>query len=127
MTRARRRLVGALLCVGSALWCGSAAADTPSAASAALAASTPATTAEIVIRDYQFVPAVLQIRAGTTVIWINKEKRTSHTVLFTGPGGMESERLFPGDSWQRRFDTPGDHPYICGPHPEMKGLISVVP
>jgi len=46
-------------------------------------------------------------------------------VLFTGPGGFESERFFPGDSWQRTFDKPGTYPYTCGPHPEMKATIIV--
>lgn len=34
---------------------------------------------------------------------------------------------FVGESWSRRFDRPGSYPYTCGPHPEMKGLVEVVP
>lgn len=82
-------------------------------------------TVEVRIADYKYAPADLQIRAGTTVRWINAEKRTSHSVLFTGPGGFESDRIFPGESWQRVFDKPGTHEYTCGPHPEMKGRIEV--
>jgi plastocyanin len=77
------------------------------------------------IRDYRFVPPTLKIRTGTTVRWTNSEKRTTHSILFAGAGGVESERLFPGDSWERRFERPGSYPYTCGPHPEMKGLIEV--
>ena len=84
-----------------------------------------AQTVEILIQDYQFTPALLTVKAGTTVKWTNREKRTSHSVLFSGPGGFESERMFPGESWQHRFDTPGSVPYTCGPHPEMKGVIVV--
>jgi plastocyanin len=94
----------------------------PSAASVAAAE-----TVEITILDYKFNPAQLTIKAGTTVKWINAEKRTTHSVLFSGPGGFESERFFPGESWQRSFDKPGSYPYGCGPHPEMKGLIEVTP
>ncbi len=86
-----------------------------------------AETVEIVIRDYKFTPAQLTVKAGTTVQWSNAEKRTTHSVLFTGPGGFETDRMFPGESWQRRFDTPGSFPYSCGPHPEMKGQIDVTP
>jgi len=86
-----------------------------------------AETVEIVIQDYKFTPAQVTAKAGTTVNWTNAEKRTTHSVLFTGPGGFETDRLFPGESWQRRFDTPGSYPYSCGPHPEMKGQIDVVP
>ena len=92
-------------------------------------APTPAPAAEriveVAIRDYSFQPAELKIRVGTTVRWTNQEKRVSHSVLFTGPEGFESERMFPGESWQRRFDKPGTYSYSCGPHPEMHGTIEV--
>lgn len=82
---------------------------------------------EVRIADYRFKPERLSIKAGTTVRWTNDEKRTTHSVRFPAEGGLESERLFPGDSWQRRFDKPGIYPYTCGPHPEMKGLVEVAP
>lgn len=90
-----------------------------------LAAQAAAQTVEVSIRDYRFTPAELTVGRGTTVRWSNDEKRASHSVLFTGPGGYESERLFPGESWQRTFDRPGVYHYTCGPHPEMKGRIDV--
>ena len=86
-----------------------------------------AQTAEVLIQDFKFIPARLTIKAGTTVKWINREKRTTHSILFTGPGGFESERFFPGESWQRTFDKAGSYPYSCGPHPEMKGQVDVTP
>ena len=107
-----RRSVGALL-AGAALW--------PLTRAAAEA------TVEVQIKDYLFNPAQLTVQVGTTVKWINREKRTTHSIRFTGPGGFESERFFPDESWQRRFDKPGSYPYSCGPHPEMKGQIDVTP
>ena len=86
-----------------------------------------ADTVEVTILDYKFNPAQLKIKAGTTVRWTNQEKRTSHSVLFSGPDGFEGERVFPGESWQHRFDKPGVFVYSCGPHPEMKGQIEVLP
>jgi plastocyanin len=83
-------------------------------------------TVEVVIQKYRFEPAEVQIRAGDTVKWINQEKRTSHSVLFAPEQGGESERFFPGESWQRKFDAPGRYVYSCGPHPEMKGVVEVV-
>ncbi|MEZ5561417.1 MAG: cupredoxin domain-containing protein [Gammaproteobacteria bacterium] len=95
----------------------------------ALLASLPlqacADTAEIMIRDYKYQPAELTVPVGTTVKWINDEKRVSHSILFTGPDGFESERIFPGESWERHFDKPGSYPFSCGPHPEMRGVITV--
>jgi len=83
--------------------------------------------ATVSIREMRFEPAALTVKAGATVRWVNDEKRTSHSVLFKGEGGLESERLFPGEQWQRRFDKPGRYAYICGPHPEMSGVVEVLP
>ncbi len=80
---------------------------------------------EVGIADYKFTPSELKVRPGTTVTWINKEKRTSHSVLFLDPGAIESDRLFPGERHSRTFDKPGRYPYRCGPHEEMRGMIEV--
>jgi plastocyanin len=81
---------------------------------------------DVVIRDYRFDPPQLTVKIGATVNWKNEEKRTSHSVYFLGPDGFESERLFPGESWSRRFERAGRYPYHCGPHPEMTGVVEVV-
>jgi plastocyanin len=65
------------------------------------------------------------IKAGDSVRWTNHEKRTSHSVVFPAEGGLESDRLFPDESYQRRFDKVGRHEYHCGPHPEMTGVVVV--
>lgn len=81
--------------------------------------------AQVDILDRKFIPEVLSVKAGTTVRWTNSERRTTHSVIFLAPLSFESERMFPGESWQYLFDKPGSYPYSCGPHPEMKGLIEV--
>ncbi len=82
-------------------------------------------TVEVTIQDYKFLPAEVRIKTGDTVKWINREKRTSHSVLFAAENGLESERMFPQEHWQRTFPQPGSYPYRCGPHEEMKGLVLV--
>ena len=82
-------------------------------------------TVEVSIAAYQFSPAEVRIKAGDTVRWTNHEKRTSHSIVFPAEGGLESDRLFPDESYQRRFDAAGQYHYHCGPHPEMKGSIVV--
>lgn len=77
------------------------------------------------IREQKFQPDTVRIKTGDTVRWVNQEKRTSHSVLFKGAPSLESERLFPGEAWSRRFDVSGTFPYTCGPHPEMLGVIEV--
>lgn len=79
---------------------------------------------EVSIADYKFQPAVLEIRRGDTVTWINNEKRTSHSVVFDA-SGEESERFFPGERWSYTFEKTGQYSYHCGPHPEMTGKVVV--
>ncbi len=83
------------------------------------------TVVEVGIVKMQFVPQRVKVKPGTTVKWVNNEKRTSHSILFEQEGLPESERFFPGESWQRTFEKPGVYPYICGPHPEMTGVVEV--
>lgn len=80
---------------------------------------------EVSIEKMQFVPQLVKIKPGTTVKWVNHEKRSNHSILFEKEGLPESERFFPGESWQRTFDKPGVYPYVCGPHPEMTGVVEV--
>ena len=82
-------------------------------------------TVDVIIQNYRFEPAEVRIRSGDTVRWTNQEKRTSHSVLFAAENGLESERLFPGESWKRSFAAPGSYGYRCGPHEEMKGVVHV--
>ncbi|MDR2839127.1 MAG: cupredoxin domain-containing protein [Azonexus sp.] len=88
-------------------------------------AAVAATTVDVDIVDYHFNPPTVSIQVGDSVRWINGEKRTSHSVLFPAENGLESERLFPGEEYLRRFEKPGRYPYRCGPHEEMKGEVVV--
>ena len=57
---------------------------------------------------------------------INVDKRTSHSVWFKEAGKEESERLFPEEGWSITFGTPGEYPYVCGPHGEQEGMVGKV-
>lgn len=81
--------------------------------------------AEVAIEKMLFVPQTLKVKSGTTVTWVNREKRSNHSILFDQENMLESDRLFPGETYQRTFDKPGRYPYRCGPHPEMVGVIEV--
>lgn len=82
---------------------------------------------EVVIAQMTFSPDRLVIQAGDSVRWRNSEKRTYHTVEFAGERSVASDPLFPGDQYRRVFEQPGEYPYHCGPHPQMKALIQVEP
>ena len=78
---------------------------------------------------YVFCPPKLEVRAGTTVRWVNVEKRTNHSVWFKQAGLEESERFFPEESVEQTLDLPpGEHLYLCGPHWQdhnMTGTITI--
>lgn len=80
---------------------------------------------EVGIAQMKFEPQHVRIKPGTTVMWVNREKRTNHSILFAQEGLPESDRIFPGESWQRTFDKPGTYPYTCGPHRDMTGIVEV--
>lgn len=80
-------------------------------------------TVEII--KFQFTPQEITISPGTTVRWINKEKRQYHSVWFEQLGEPEPDYLFPDDSYDRKFDKTGSFPYRCGPHPKMTGVVHV--
>ena len=76
---------------------------------------------------YNFCPGELTVPVGTTVRWVNVDKRTSHSVIL--PDEPESDRAFPEESVEFTFLTTGDQEYLCGPHWEtqkMIGLITVI-
>lgn len=82
-------------------------------------------TVDVIAQNYRFQPQEVRIHPGDSVRWLNHEKRTSHSIVFSDAGGGESERFFPDESWQRRFDIAGIYSYHCGPHPEMTGKVVV--
>jgi plastocyanin len=88
----------------------------------------PPNTSIVKMYKYTFCPAELTVKAGTTVRWINLEKRTSHDVWFKEAGQEPGDRLFAEEIWEMPFTTPGTYPYLCSPHWQqegMKGLLKV--
>jgi plastocyanin len=80
----------------------------------------------VLMYKYTFCPPTVTVKPGTTVRWINVEKRTSHSVWLKQQGQDESERLFPEESWYFTYTEPGSYPYLCGPHWEKEGMIGTV-
>ena len=80
----------------------------------------------VTMYKYNFCPAEITVKVGTTVRWVNVDKRTSHSVLVKGSGEPESERAFPEESVEFTFLVPGDQDYLCGPHWETHDMIGMV-
>ena len=73
--------------------------------------------------DSRFEPAVLAVQVGETVRWFNDDS-VPHTVT-AADGSWNSGNLAPGDRFERRFEAPGSHAYLCLYHPGMAGSIEV--
>lgn len=83
--------------------------------------------AEIVLMyKYNFCPAQLTVKTGTTVRWVNVDKRTSHSVLLKDGSVPETDRIFPEETVELTFITPGPQDYLCGPHWETQNMIGMV-
>ena len=76
---------------------------------------------------YNFCPPQLEVKQGTTVRWVNVDRRTSHSFWLKEAGKPESDRLFSEEHTQMKFDLPvGEYPYLCGPHWKDDGMIGRV-
>lgn len=72
-----------------------------------------------------FKPRELHIHAGDCIRWINMT-RIEHSAVAVDRS-FHTGTLMPGSANVIRFDTPGEIPYTCGPHPPMVGKIVVEP
>ena len=81
----------------------------------------------VTMYKYNFCPAQITVPVGTTVRWVNVDKRTSHSVKVGAE--PESVRAFPEEILEFTFLVAGDQDYLCGPHwetHEMIGMVTVV-
>jgi plastocyanin len=90
----------------------------------------PAPAVRADIEDFLYKPDPLQIKAGTTITWVNLDQ-VIHTVTHgTSPypgGAFNSGVLNKDESWSYTFTAPGDFPYFCLVHPDMVGTVKVTP
>jgi plastocyanin len=78
------------------------------------------------ISGFKYAPGSLTVKAGTTVIWTNKDAST-HTVTSDNGAFTSSGNLATNDTYSFLFTTAGSFPYHCAIHPSMKGTIVVTP
>ena len=75
------------------------------------------------IDQMAFSPDVLKIKAGTEVVWKNKDS-SLHTVT-ADDGSFSSGTLDLEGEFKKRFTKPGTYSYTCEMHPFMSGKIVV--
>ena len=75
----------------------------------------------VTIKDFEFQPSTITIKAGSIVTWLNRDS-ASHKIKFPK---SSSPDLKYGDSYDEQFDQVGTFEYICATHPSMKGKVVV--
>jgi plastocyanin len=94
-----------------------------SSAAVASAAAAKATTHTITMEGSRFIPSTLVVKAGDTVVWVNKDL-FPHTAT-SKAGTFDSQAIAVGKSWTYTAVTRGDYAYTCTFHPTMKGKLRV--
>lgn len=83
-----------------------------------------AATHSVAIGSMKFSPKALEIAAGDSVVFANKDS-VPHTAT-AKDGSFDTGRLADGQKGEITFTTPGEYSYFCKVHPGMKGKITVV-
>ena len=78
---------------------------------------------QVVIENFSFVPAILTVKAGTKVTWVNRDD-VPHTATDTDKR-FNSKTLDTDDQFDFTFSEPGTYNYFCALHPKMTGQIIV--
>lgn len=76
----------------------------------------------VVIKQMQFSPAVLNVKVGDTVIFINKDI-VPHNVTEEKSRAFYSDTLPVGASWKLVVKDSAN--YLCTIHPTMKGKLAL--
>ena len=93
-------------------------------ASAAPSGSPVATDRVDLPPSYKFVPALITVKAGTTVTWTNHDNLT-HSVQLDGTAAP-GQVMHPGEQTTHTFATPGTYHYVCSFHANnMQGEVIV--
>lgn len=98
------------------------AAGVPTAASGQDA---PVATDAVAISNFAFSPAIVTIKAGTTLTWTNRDQDAHTATAMAGP--FHSPTLNTGQSYRYTFATPGHFDYLCTIHPFMTATVVVTP
>jgi len=73
------------------------------------------------IKDFNFVPAVITIEPGQSVVWINSDDEP-HAVM-AADKSFRSVSLDTGERYTRTFAAGGEFNYYCSFHPHMTGKV----
>ncbi|HVX38370.1 MAG TPA: metallophosphoesterase [Gemmatimonadaceae bacterium] len=79
---------------------------------------------EIGIDNFNFTPAVLTVKSGTRITWINKDD-VPHLIVSTKDAWKQSPVLDTDQRFSVTLSRPGSYDYFCALHPKMQGRLVV--
>ncbi|MDR3536512.1 MAG: cupredoxin family copper-binding protein [Acetobacteraceae bacterium] len=79
--------------------------------------------ADVQVDNFTFQPALVRVRAGTTVVWTNHDD-IPHSIVVAALK-VHSHPFDTNSTFSYRFEAPGTFNYVCGLHPHMKGQVLV--
>jgi plastocyanin len=77
----------------------------------------------VTIEDMRFLPELLTVALGDTIVWVNKDL-VPHTATSTA-GTFDSKDIQTNRSWKFTIRKTGDFAYLCTLHPSMKAMLRV--
>lgn len=97
---------------------------TTNGSSATSETTQPQAASSVNITDFNYSPATLTVKKGTTVTWTNNDS-VAHTVTAESGEGPKSKLFGKGETYSYTFNSVGTFDYFCEPHPNMKGKVIV--
>ena len=121
-----RLLVGLLSVVALAGLAGCSSSSSADGSAPFKVSGTPVRTDQVELaKTYKFAPAVIEVKAGTTVTWTNHDDFAHNVTLMTGPD-KTSKSLAIGEAASIPFAKAGTVYYECTLHPQqMHGKVIV--
>jgi plastocyanin len=104
-------------------WRGAVLAAAFLAFASAAQAAPKASVHTVLIDGMQFSPQTLEVNAGDTVIWKNKDPYP-HTATSSSKG-FDSGTILSGREWKTTVKERGTFSYVCTLHQTMKAVLVV--
>jgi plastocyanin len=78
---------------------------------------------QVTIDNFSFAPAILRVKAGTSVTWMNHDD-IPHSIVCPSLN-VHSHPMDTDQSFSYTFAKAGIYNYVCGLHPHMHGQVVV--
>ena len=79
----------------------------------------------VTVKLFQYQPGRIQVKAGTTVTWVNEDEIYHTVTAEKKDSGFDAPLDGKGKSFSYTFFQPGIYAYHCERHEHMRGEIEV--